>query len=374
MELQCKFECTYAYRNFSLRTNYTCKIEDASIKEPGVIIKAFNGEHSFGRLNKSVEILRILNTDVHFLPIGIGELFPNLTCLEVVNCGLTEISRNDLRKFSNLEKLILSGNKLVMLPDDLFADTPKLNQICFNHNSLQRLSSKLLQPIRKNLVTAKFYRNPLFSGNYAAGENLDGFMKLLDFWHSPPLEVPKYETDEIKKAEEFFETGKFSDFTIKVGDKEYKVHKFMLALKSSVFEEMFTKDQDIQVFKNIKIFSKSAFEDFLRYFYNSEIRNEDCVLELFELAAEFNVPKLKSECEEIISKQIDKSNVIEIYNLGHLYDSHKLKQKAFAKIQNIVPGTSDDLIDEKNILNELIDSKRRFEKISHTSKSFKKYC
>ena len=371
MELQCKFE----YKNyFSLRSNYTCKVEYASIEKQGTVIKSFNGVHSFGKSNKSVEILQILNTDVHFLPIGIGEIFPNLTCLEVAHCGLTEISRKNLSEFSNLEILLLSGNKLVMLPDDLFADTPKLNQICFNHNSLQRLSSKLLEPIRKNLVVANFFHNPLFSGNYAVGKNLDSFMKLLDFWHSPPLELPKYETDEIKKAEEFFETGKFSDFTIKVGDKEYKVHKFMLALKSSVFEEMFTKDQDIQVFKNIKIFSKSAFEDFLRYFYNSEIRNEDCVLELFELAAEFNVPKLKSECEEIILKQIDKSNVIEIYNLGHLHDSHKLKQKAFAKIQNIVPGTSDDLIDEKNILNELIDSKRRFEKISHTSKSFKKYC
>ena len=43
-------------------------------------------------------------------------------------------------------------------------------------------------------------------------------------------------------TKELFHTGKFSDIKIKVGDKEFHVHRCILSLASEVFERMFLSD------------------------------------------------------------------------------------------------------------------------------------
>lgn len=77
-----------------------------------------------GNLNRC---LRITDVCLKRFPTGIA-VQPNqlpiwryyLTVLQISNCGLESIAREDLAGLSKIEELDLTGNKLKSLPDDLF--------------------------------------------------------------------------------------------------------------------------------------------------------------------------------------------------------------------------------------------------------------
>ena len=308
-------------------------------------------------------------------------MFPNLRALEIHNCGLREITRQDLTGLSGLEYLRLSGNSLTFIPNDLLVDMPKLGQIDFSSNTIRKVSSKFLEPIKSSLFNANFYNNPSISEDFVLGDDFDAFMKKLDSCKLPPDESPlkvaikqKISDARLKKEAEFFANEKFSDFTLKACDKEYKVHKFILAAQSSVFENLFSAEEveGVKIFENLATISKDTFEDFLFYFYNgSEIRNKVISMELFKLAAEFDVSDLKSQCEEIIFNQLNEENVIEVYNLGSQHGSDNLKRAAFEEIQKIIPSIQDELIDDKEHLNKLFAAKREYDALVQASKTKK---
>ena len=349
---------------------YTCTVEGAVIIHPETR-SFFIGRHRHGCSHKNVKTLWFHNGVVKFWPYNLDVTFPGLKTLKIIGCGLKTVTKNDLKGLPNLELLDLSGNKLNILPNDLFEDKTKLRQVNFSNNLLDRLSLQVLIPLKGILKEADFRGNPAINVRYIHENNLDAFFENLDN-QQPQPDAPKQPkvTSEYKprfdKEEEYFESGEFSDFTIKVCDKEYKVHKLIFAAQSPVFERMF-KNEDLegeQTLKNASNISEGAFEDFLRYFYNGGvIKNEDNAMELFELAIEFEVAKLKSECEEIILKMLNESNVIEVYNIGHHHGSDTLKQAAFDVIQEIAPGIADECIDEEEDLNKLIAAKREFDNV-----------
>ena len=374
LELKCDFE--YVQWNF-LGFKYSARVLEPPITKHGSCIKAVKATSIvFGKKNNEAKGLRF-KKDVHFIPLGLSEHFPQLKALNIGYCKLKEISRKDLIGFSSLEELYLNGNKLKSLPNDLFADTPRLRWIYLNDNFLERLSSKLLEPVMGNLEFACFQQNPFFDETFTnnGGMDLKAFMKRLGDSHLPPIENSDQDENQalrFKKQEEFFESGEFADFTITVRDKEIKAHKFILAAQSLVFERMFkNKTEDgIKIFKNVSCFSETVFLEFLRFFYNGGvIKNDDNAIELFELAIEFEVEILRSKYEEILLKKLNESNVIEVYNLGQHHGSIELKTAAFRMIQKIVPGIANGFINEKDHLNKLITSKREFDKLAQASKS-----
>ena len=361
MDLDCKFV-------LNVNNNYVCTVEDAVINDPETNTN-FEGTHEQYYCKGNVEILRFYHGVVKFCPDNLYLSFPNLKTLTMSQCGLQSITADDLFELINLEILDLSGNELTWLPNDLLENKTELRKVNFSCNFLNRMSSQVLEPLKEILEEADFRGNPLINVRYIHGNDLDAFLQSLDN-HPPqpddPKQISRRHKPHVDKEEEFFESGDFSDFIIKVRGEEHKVHKFILAAQSPVFERMF-KNEDLegeQTLKNASNISEGAFEDFLRYFYNGGvIKNEDNAMELFELAIEFEVAKLKSECEEIILKMLNESNVIEVYNIGHHHGSDTLKQAAFDVIQEIAPGIADECIDEEEDLNKLIAAKREFDNV-----------
>ena len=285
-----------------------------------------------------------------------------------ISSTIEEISSDDLRGLSYLEYLNLSYNKLKSLPNDLFVETPNLQRIHFQGNKIERLSSKIFEPLHKKNIKYFFLaENCTIDMNYEQGGKItfEAFRKKIDLQCLPPIEKSLYE--------EYFVTGKFSDFTIKVYNKEYKVHKIVLAAQSSVFESMFNKDDgnDVKVLEKIQLMRVDVFEDFLRYFYFGSIRCAENTIELFELAFEFGVATLKVECEEIFLRNIDEHNMLEIFNLGHLHGSENLKKVAFARIKSLFPKISDNLIDAPEVVANLVNAKRYLDEVINAAQSFK---
>lgn len=88
---------------------------------------------------------------------------------------------------------------------------------------------------------------------------------------------------------------KYSDFTIKAGDKEFKVHKSMLAIHSPVFDAMFRNEGDLGEANSMTIeeFSSSVVKDFIEYIYTGSLKHNANTLKLYKLAKKFGMEELQ---------------------------------------------------------------------------------
>lgn len=318
--------------------------------------------------NSKVKVLKVSEIKMTAFPRNLLKTFPSMMSLQITDCGIEQISREDLIGFGDIEKLDMSFNKLKSLPDDLFADMPKLRFIKFASNKIETLSSKLLDPIKLNLDFADFRDNSKINHYFFHGDimhSLEGLIAAMNnYCHQPPVQFIDQTDSRFKKFEHFMTSGKYSDFIINVRGKEFKVHKNILAAQSSVFDAMFSSDTEegANILQNIKNFSESSFSDFLRFFYTGSLKTEENATELFELAAKFDVPMLKTKCEQIILQNLHEANAPEVFNLGHLH-SQVLKQGAFAKVKEAFAEIDDHLYNEIDLVNEIINTKRRLQQL-----------
>lgn len=155
-----------------------------------------------------------------------------------------------------------------------------------------------------------------------------------------------------------FETGSHSDFTFKAQDKEYRVHKCILASQSTIFDEMFSIGAESAA--EVRDFSQEAFEEFLRYFYTKTVPSEEIASELLELAVEYDVPDLKRQCEEIMTETINALNALQRYNLAIKHFLPGLKRAAFNAVKECHPEIAEYLYGRADVVNALIQAKLDF--------------
>lgn len=379
MEVKCEFK-TLAWDLEGARV-YTCEVKRISIIKPETLITEFKGIHQEGKTIADVRGLWFNKAKVEFFPRGINKIFPNLKNLRITQCGLAEISKRDLIYLENLEVLDFENNKLKFLPNNLFINTPKLDWINFKGNSVEVISGKLFDPLNKdNLLNINFAGNPLIEYCFDSNDDITSLNDLIERIEKnckPPERKNGSRKLEsfFKSFEDLFTSGLLSDYTIKIREDEYKVHKSILAAQSSVFTAMFTSDkpkESAKMFKNIKNFSTECFTEFIRFFYTGEVRDEKNAMQLFQLACTFNVPELKLDCEDIIIGDLDELNMLEAYNLGQTHDSERLKRQAFEVIKSSLPGVSSNLMDEHELLNDLVVIKRRLEELQQRIREMSK--
>lgn len=104
-----------------------------------------------------------------------------------------------------------------------------------------------------------------------------------------------------------------------------------------------------------------AVEDFLRCLYTGKIQDGTNAMELFALAAKYNVQKMKSIFERAILHKVGEDNALEVLNLANLYNSEKLKEKVFEHIKRKFPEVvlSKDLKNQPEVVKKLIEGKRK---------------
>lgn len=369
MEIRCKFE------DISI---YTCWIaeDQCPIVKPHEEIADFISENQEKERNFNlVEKLCTSKNIILYVPTNVHEFFPYLKCLKLQNCHLREIHRRDIGMLEHLEQINLDGNDLRMLPDDLFLGKYKLRWIYFSNNRLEFLSSKMFEPIRGNDLKALD-----FSGNLKIDIKLTIKLSMekecnkLDLGElisaidkncrSPDQRIVNSLEILAEKLEVLYFTGRFSDVILRVHDKEFKVHRNILASQSIIFEEIFNKNFDERVveIKNVKNFDSQTFSTFLNFFYSG--RQKNCiVMELFELASLFEVLQLMEDCKAQMLASLNESNMLEIYNLGHNHNLYEITREAFEKIIHYHPEIRDVSMYSSDKVNEIVKAKRHFEKL-----------
>lgn len=339
MDLKCNFFHGQKYCS-------SCNLHPREITKPATSINSVRGKHITGRKDENVQELQLKGV-IHYVPRGLTAIFSNLTILCIREVGLKSICREDLTEFRNLEKLSLADNRLAILPDDLFMDTPKLTTISFFNNFIVSMSSKLFQPIIKNdFKCIDFKRNIEIDAIYSTTipvsvKSVADLMELIDSKCSKPPEPatsairirPNQICQEnfVQGFESLFESGKCSDFTIIInGLENFRVHKSILAAQCKGFAEFLDKNPGADKMHMIST-STEAVEQFLRFFYTGKLENFlENACEIFVLASKMNAMDLKEALEIRLMTELGNGlDLLQALSMAYKFNAENLKQAVF---------------------------------------------
>lgn len=144
----------------------------------------------------------------------------------------------------------------------------------------------------------------------------------------------KTESGVMRDIQKFFNDEQNSDFAIKIGDKVFKVHKFVLAARSSVLAEMIQRNDAAQL--DVLGIPKATFKIILDFIYFEKFPDESSNFEeIFMVSGRLNLKDLMAFSGRKV--KVDDKNALEIFTLANKYNHEELKLKCFNTIQKMFP-------------------------------------
>uniref|UniRef100_A0A0K0F3J7 Speckle-type POZ protein-like (inferred by orthology to a human protein) n=1 Tax=Strongyloides venezuelensis TaxID=75913 RepID=A0A0K0F3J7_STRVS len=126
-----------------------------------------------------------------------------------------------------------------------------------------------------------------------------------------------------------YDSSSFYDCVIKVEDTEIKAQKAILATRSPAFHDIFSSasDESQTNIIEIKDFNVEVVEKMLKFIYNDEVSDiEDMANEIFEIANEYKLDRLKAISEQSMCDSLTIDNVLERFALSDKYPTERLKE------------------------------------------------
>jgi hypothetical protein len=356
-------------------------------KVRGSEVSRIIGKHERNKNNEDVEAIWFPDlVIINYFPRGLTRVFPNLKGVAVVGCNLLEISREDLRGLEDLKYIYLHSTKIQSLPEDLFVGMTKLQEISFMRNKELEsgVTKKLFEPVISNgLNYVDLSWNKCVDAFYCPGYEgtLNSFSELMekiegnnrkDEGDTEDLddemdvdweELPEFEetdgdatnkvdfnasqTLESSQTDDETDTKMLSSSDMNNNSQDptandesepemasifndsnvYYIDKSKLKSQSNYFLSALQKDPESIGIK-IKNFTNKTVEDLVKFIETGEVSNDCDHFSLYELAAILRVVDLEVECEEIILKRMDKSNILEVLRLAKKFQSFTMKREA----------------------------------------------
>ncbi len=132
---------------------------------------------------------------------------------------------------------------------------------------------------------------------------------------------------------------KYSDFTIACGKTEFKIHKFILAARSDVFDTMFAQEDTVESKSGRVAVTDEAkiVELMLDFVYTDYCRpsNGEEIMKLLICADKYNLKGLKKVCEEHFIEDLKEQDidlVIKLFKLADMMKLHILKAESIKNI------------------------------------------
>ncbi len=124
-----------------------------------------------------------------------------------------------------------------------------------------------------------------------------------------------------------------TDAVLKLGQTEFKVHKCVLSLQSDFFKARFSdrwdsKDGDPRVVDmNDSELSPELLEALISGAYTGQVEDFDMAVKILPLADKYQFQTLKGVCEQFISGQLTRENVLDVYMLANQCNALTLQEK-----------------------------------------------
>ena len=124
--------------------------------------------------------------------------------------------------------------------------------------------------------------------------------------------------------------GNGSDLTIKVKEKEFKLHKIILEIRSPAFANMVKEEMEKNLSDIIRIddCEEVVFQMFIEYLYTGTIDGDllqNNFLDLYKIAEKYDITELKEEYLKNIKDKLSVVTFFEAVELAEKYDEKDLK-------------------------------------------------
>lgn len=134
--------------------SYTCKVTGSlSITSPGVSITGATGNHLPSMTNDNVTVFILSDYEktqiVNYMPRDLTKIFPNLVGICISDTPMLEIHQDDLKEFSNLKSIQLTGLNIKSLEENLFKFNPELDDLRLSHNKIKNVFPTIFDNLTK---------------------------------------------------------------------------------------------------------------------------------------------------------------------------------------------------------------------------------
>ncbi|GBL92712.1 Speckle-type POZ protein-like B [Araneus ventricosus] len=134
----------------------------------------------------------------------------------------------------------------------------------------------------------------------------------------------------INDFQNLYEEGTLGDFAIKVGDKNFKVHKAVLCARSPVFKGMLTSNmkENVKNMVDISDLEEDTVHRMLTFMYTDMAGNLDwdTAKKLYFAADKYGLITLKRLCSEVLYQNLSVTNVGEVLALANIHADEYLKK------------------------------------------------
>jgi len=298
-------------------------------------------------------------------------LYSNPNLKKIKSALLNKFMQNDVKMLTDfVEKLQIKVQIAKKFNKNLVKENEKIAQKC---QELEHEKNRLVEENQdlKNLLEQREHlnqeiqelKNQQIQSDQEKFRNQQNYLELAQKYSNLEEEFAAgiiKEQQNIQKfcsdIKNFIQDETTKDFQIQINNREFPVHKFLLAARSPTLAEIFKKNPEVENLNLVDI-SVEIFEIILKFLYTDELPGDNGMnfLHLFAAAGKLKIQELKDFAAEKNLELITAENALEILNLSNKYEHDELKLKAFEEIKRNYP--------KMMLSNEIIDDSEKVEKL-----------
>lgn len=136
----------------------------------------------------------------------------------------------------------------------------------------------------------------------------------------------------LENLRQVYVDGKMSDVVLKVDNRDFKVHKVILAAHSPIFACMFEHDMAEKRYNEVDIRDCTAesFEVFIQYIYcgSTDTMSTSNVYNAYYAADKYQVDGLKKKCVQFMRRNLSLKTFCDVIALSLRHGESRLQKKA----------------------------------------------
>ncbi|XP_033752613.1 kelch-like protein 25 [Pecten maximus] len=158
------------------------------------------------------------------------------------------------------------------------------------------------------------------------------------------MALSDYSTDLTSGLNRLRLDGKYSDVTIRCGDRTYSCHRVVLAAMSEFFECMFDSPMEESMTSEVDLTAWNISKDVdicekvLQFIYTGESAIDmSSAVHLLDSAAHFQMASLKAACLKFLSINLNKTNCLAVWQTASIHGFGELEALALSLVKKHFP-------------------------------------